>query len=830
MTRHGRHAFIPVALILVILAVFWLILTATSSPLVAPFAGVALALMGIVSLWLAHRHDALSREPAPPPDDTQPSKATLQAAIRREQAFQEKLKELHAVSVELTNTAGVDALCRRAIELAVSRLGFDRIAILLTDEANNLMRCTFGVDPQGNIRDERHLSYPLAGDRMHSEYAHIVGQVQVWHDIDLFDSMQPVGRGWLAFSPIYDGRQTIGYIPTDNLIRQQEITDEYVELLKLFAVTVGHLITRERSKQALLESQERYRIISEMMSDYAYAYDILPDNSINTAWATQEALVRVTGYTWQEINGTFALYHPDDMERARADVERTIRGEAVSGEYRIVTKQGDIRWIQVARRVYHDPDQGRPTRFYGVAQDITERRHAEDAIIALNTQMENKATQLATLNEIARDVSLLTDLNTTLRRVLNKLSHSLPLDVFYVALYDPHTHAVDFPIMYDSGRFWEEEPITVSSSSWVSQVVFKGKPLVINRTAEELASNQKLSRMLGDTSKTSASIIIAPLSLGGENIGAISVQSYTVQAYNEQHTDLLMGAAYQIAIAIENSRLYDSLQAELQTRKQAEREIMQLNAELERRVEQRTAQLALVNHELETFAYSISHDLRAPLRTIDGFSRMLLETNADRLDEQGAHYLARIRHAAQRTGDMIDGLLTLSRVTRYELKPQAVDLGEMARSIVESLAETSPERRYRLDVQPGLTAIGDSRLLRIMLENLLSNAWKYTLHQPEPHIRVGSTHDDQRGTVVYFVQDNGAGFDPAYAGKLFDVFQRLHSDSEFPGTGVGLATVRRIVVRHGGDIWATSQVGQGATFYFTLQLTATCHDESASRP
>jgi light-regulated signal transduction histidine kinase (bacteriophytochrome) len=220
------------------------------------------------------------------------------------------------------------------------------------------------------------------------------------------------------------------------------------------------------------------------------------------------------------------------------------------------------------------------------------------------------------------------------------------------------------------------------------------------------------------------------------------------------------------------------------------------------------------NRELEAFSYSVAHDLRAPLRGLDGFSQALLEDYADKLGDEGRGYLGHLRDSAQTMGRLIDDLLALSRVTRAELLREPVDLSELARSVTAQLRRIQPERRIEITIGANIVAEGDARLLRIALENLLGNAWKFTGKRTEPRIEVGVTADAESG--AYFVRDNGAGFDMAYASKLFGAFQRLHSADEFEGTGIGLATVQRIVNRHGGRIWAIGEVDRGATFYFTL--------------
>jgi signal transduction histidine kinase len=291
------------------------------------------------------------------------------------------------------------------------------------------------------------------------------------------------------------------------------------------------------------------------------------------------------------------------------------------------------------------------------------------------------------------------------------------------------------------------------------------------------------------------SAVIVPVRARSTVIGALSlIRTRPHCSYTSDDLTLLQDIADRAGLAIENARLYDGL---------------------ERRVRERTAELEALNGELEAFSYSVAHDLRTPLRSIDGFSLALLEHCGDQLDDSGREYLQYVRESTQRMAGLIDDLIMLSRVARNEPRRQVVDLSTLARSIVARLEHMQPDRRVEIAITDGVVTECDATLLDVVLENLLGNAWKFTAKQAGARLEFGvqmSTHPR-----VFFVRDNGAGFDMASADKLFGVFQRLHSVDEFEGTGIGLATVQRIVRRHGGRVWAEAAVGQGATIYFTLE-------------
>jgi PAS domain S-box-containing protein len=305
--------------------------------------------------------------------------------------------------------------------------------------------------------------------------------------------------------------------------------------------------------------------------------------------------------------------------------------------------------------------------------------------------------------------------------------------------------------------------------------------------------------------------------------------------FRKKSGDMLTGIFSAEVIGIEDTPLILASIGDITERKRAEERLRELNEDLDARVVARTAELEIANREISSFAYSVAHDIRTPLRAMEGFSGILLSRYADKLDDQGRHYLDRIQQASQRMGQLINDLLNLSRITRGELKREQVDLGHLAGAIAAELKARDSERQVELEIAEPLLVQGDSHLLSIALQNLLDNAWKFSGAREKATIDVGhltlADYHTQNGgaappltagelsdprTAIYYVRDNGVGFDMAFADKLFSPFQRLHAEHEFPGTGIGLAIVHRIITRHGGRLWPQAELGRGATFYFTV--------------
>jgi signal transduction histidine kinase len=368
---------------------------------------------------------------------------------------------------------------------------------------------------------------------------------------------------------------------------------------------------------------------------------------------------------------------------------------------------------------------------------------------------------------------------------------------------------------------WHEGEIEVVMGNGVAVVPGRRFALNPGEPLYEAGANNRLVTAKGDAAQAipleglstqMRAVLILPLVIGGRTAALLLAARREEDAFGNQDEELLTVAADRIALALDRSNAYEAEQFARHAAEASALEVRTLNAELEDRVRIRTSELEATNRELEAFSYSVSHDLRAPLRSVDGFSLALEEDFQDLLNEEGRDFIRRIRAGVQKMGQLIDSLLQLSRITRADINREDVNLTELAEEVARDLRTQHPERDIAFLIEPGLSVNGDPRLLRVALENLMGNAVKFTSNKPMAQVEFGQS----TSTGEFYVRDNGAGFDMKYANKLFIAFQRLHGDKDFKGSGIGLATVSRVIRRHHGGIRAEGSVDSGATFWFTL--------------
>ena len=562
-------------------------------------------------------------------------------------------------------------------------------------------------------------------------------------------------------------RDILGYLPGSVLI--------FLGLLRLQPIPAD----LKQTLISLEQSRNQFRLAMEGSSS-GY-WDWQNPETEDSVWFSDRFYL-LLGYAPNAFPATVSWFrnavHPDDTDYVWSAVQAHLYQHAPYDiEYRLRTSSGDFRWYHACGQASWDTA-GRPTRMSGSIEDITDRKQYQYAI---NYLISGVTTQTG---------------HSYLESLICRLSELADTKYALIGLLDiQDPAALDTIAFCTDAQLRETRRLPVERSP-IAEVIQQQRPCSFRTRARDRFPDDQLLRELGIES-----YLGIPLFGTDDSVLGLIILMDPGHATND-------------IFLIEIAQLFaDRAVAEIE-RIQSESELQIHREHLEDLVEYRTEELNRAVKELESFSYSVSHDLRAPLRAIDGFSEALINDHCDQPGQDACDLLQRIRRNTARMGQLIDDLLILSRVTRHNLGIVPIDLSALSSEVLESLRSDAPPRQVEIHIQPGLQTCGDPGMMRIVMENLFSNAWKYTSKTGEARV---SLHTVQQGSEsVYVVEDNGAGFDMAHRDKLFEVFQRLHGKQDFEGTVVGLATVKRIIDRHGGKIWADSLPGKGTRFYFSL--------------
>jgi PAS domain S-box-containing protein len=562
---------------------------------------------------------------------------------------------------------------------------------------------------------------------------------------------------------------------------ERRIWDFYSTLLAKFSdgreitIAMAKDITNcIRTEAALSEMELRFQLLLEATNTGTWEWDF-QTNMVKVCSRTRQILGLASNEWHYTYESFLQCIHPNERESIDLGIAQTVRNKRdLNTKYRITRSDGQIHWVAVRGKLVYD-ESDRPIRMTGVIVELKGNKKTSSKLNSGNPECDrvdvSHAERLACLSPFedkSRSVWE-TESNYSLEE-LESLIDAIPNYIFVVDRQEMRVSFCNKTFAKGIGLNDREQ--------------VKGKNLYECFPPDLAKYIYRQNQQVIDTGKTIQKLETITLADGRHYFDTQKIPLKNAE-----------GEVYAVIVTFRNI-------SELVATKKA--------------LSERTIELDAANRELECFSYSVSHDLHAPLRVINGFSEILQERYADKLDEKGKHYLERMRANSEHMRELIDDMLKLSRITRSQINRTKVNLSAIAKKLAIELSSSQPERMVEFAIAPNLVAKGDEKLIQILLDNLLNNAWKYTSKHPKARIEFGAIPSEKDNKPIYFIKDNGAGFDMAYADKLFGAFQRLHSEADFPGTGIGLATVKRIVHKHGGQVWAEADLAQGATFYFTL--------------
>lgn len=576
---------------------------------------------------------------------------------------------------------------------------------------------------------------------------------------------------------------------TYSTIRFPVVKEGLPEFLAGFSIDITD---RVLSQKKLAESEEMYRLISSVVSDYLFSTRVTDDGTLDLNWVAG-AFEKITGYTmaeYKQMGGWKAALYPGDFETDNHDMQMLNLNQKVITELRTIRKNGEVVWVRVYSQPIWDEEHNRLVGINGAVQDITDRKKVEEEI---NKSVE----EFKALYDTAIDFSLHRDPEVILKTIADRASSLFAASNAFVYLYNLNKNNLELKFTKN-----HVQPLGtyVNMGEGISGLVAeKLSPMMIPDYSKWEGRRQD------STFDSVAAIMCVPMLYGGQLLGVLGVHENhpSELAYSEEDVHFLTLFASQAAAALYSADLFEK--------------IRQNANELEKRVDERTKELKLKNKELETFTYTVSHDLKAPLRGISGYATLLKEDYSNQLDSEARRYLENLVNSSELMSQLIEDLLAYSRVERREIKKTNINLDMLVDKITEEYKHgvVTGKLNFKKEIEYG-TVFTDEEALNQALRNLIDNAVKFTRDQSDPEIWIRSTKLEDHCLIS--IEDNGIGFDMKYYDKIFEIFQRLHLSEDYPGTGIGLAVVRKAVERLGGKIWAVSQPGEGSTFFMELPL------------